>query len=187
MVRDERLERQGRGASAARSVGWFRWPAGRGTPNATSAWSGKAGRLGGPQRREGPAADKPTEPYTSASHSAYSSTLPYATSKKRSCKARVTGPGLPITRPSTLPMGVSSAASGHEHLVGNVEVGAREAFLDGGDLQVIARHSTESRVMPSSRPSESGGVDRMPSRTTNKFSPVPSHTRPFSFSMMASA
>ena len=49
-----------------------------------------------------------------------------------------------------------------------------------------ARHSTVSRVMPSSSPSDSGGVDKMPSRTTKRFSPVPSHTSPASFSMMAS-
>ena len=41
--------------------------------------------------------------------------------------------------------------------------------------------------MPSSKPSESGGVESTPSRTTNRFSPVPSHTSPASLSMMASA
>ena len=50
-----------------------------------------------------------------------------------------------------------------------------------------AKHSTVSRVMPSSRPSDRGGVDSTPSRTMNRFSPVPSHTRPASFSMIASA
>ena len=50
-----------------------------------------------------------------------------------------------------------------------------------------ARHSTVLRVMPSRIPSLSGGVDSTPSRTTNRFSPVPSHTRPFSLSMTASA
>jgi hypothetical protein len=46
---------------------------------------------------------------------------------------------------------------------------------------------TESRVMPSSAPLDSGGVTRMPLRTTNRFSPVHSATKPWEFNRIASS
>ena len=85
----------------------------------------------------------------------------------------MTRAGLPTTRPSTLPMGVSfGGRTGHEHLVGHVEVGARQALLDGRDLQIVgqAQHGV-ARDALLSKPSESGGVESTPSRTTNRFAP----------------
>ena len=100
------------------------------------------------------------------SHSGCDVSLPFTTSKKRSCSRFVIGPTVPspMVRLSTSRTGVISAAVPvKKHLVGEVELVARDA-APRATSRPSSRASvrTVSRVMPSRIDAESGGVRSMP-------------------------
>ena len=102
---------------------------------------------------------------------------------------RVTGPGLPVPtgRPSTLRMGVISAAVPHMKSSSH-----RYRYSRGMSRSTTSRPASrastmiESRVMPLSSAALTGVVCSAPLKTRNRFSPAPSLSRPVEASAMPS-